>query len=126
MAVKNKSRRKKKMGGQGADLMKQLVEQHGETIAKHGKDLMHKAVATAIPLAFTAAHQMLTRKKTKAPKKYTEDDYIDNEDDYTDTDDEFEYEDEDEQYGGKKNKKYKKSRMTKKRKKTRKTRKYRR
>ena len=121
MAVKNKSRRKKKMGG-NADMMKmvgdmgqKIIDKHGDKIAEHGQKLMHQAVAAAVPIAIAGVSSYASKKLGSITSKpvYYDDDEL-SEDEY-------------EQEGGKKNRKYKKSKMTKKkRRKTRKTRKYRR
>jgi len=124
MVLKNKSRRKKRMGG-NADMMKmvgdmgqKIIDKHGDKIAEHGQKLMNQAVAAAVPIAIAGVSSYASKKlgsRTSKPVYYN---------DYND--DELS-EDEYEQYGGKKNRKYKKSKMTKKRRrKTRKTRKYRR
>ena len=113
MAVKNKSKRKKRMGG-NADMMKmvgdmgqKIIDQHGDKIAEHGHKLMQQAVAAAVPMAIAGIGSYASKKlgsMTSKPVYYN---------DYNDYDDELS-EDEYEQDGGKKNKKYKKSRMTKK------------
>jgi hypothetical protein len=120
MAVKNKSRRKKRMGG-NTDMMKmvgdmgqKIIDKHGDKIAEHGQKLMHQAVAAAVPIAIAGVSSYASKKLGSITSKPV------------DYDDELS-EDEYEQDGGKKNRKYKKSKMTKKkRRKTRKTRKYRR
>jgi hypothetical protein len=114
MAVKNKSRRKKRMGG-NTDMMKmvgdmgqKIIDKHGDKIAEHGQKLMHQAVAAAVPIAIAGVSSYASKKLGSITSKPV---------DYNDYDDELS-EDEYEQDGGKKNRKYKKSKMTKKRRKS--------